>query len=49
MTLRSVFFFMLDGNITKFEADGQDIFQGDIWVYNLADTIQFYSLTEILR
>ena len=43
------FFFMLDGNITKFEADGQDIFQGDIWVHNLADTIQFYSLTEILR
>ena len=43
------FFFMLDGNITKFEADGQDIFQGDIWVHNLADTIQFYSLTEILH
>ena len=43
------FFYMLDGNITKFEAEGQDIFQGDIWVHNLADTTQFYSLTEILR
>ena len=49
LVLTRIFFFMLDGNITKFEADGQDIFQGDIWVHNLADTIQFYSLTEILR
>ena len=43
------FFYLMEGNITKFEAEGQDIFQGDIWVYNLADTTQFYSLTEILR
>jgi len=43
------FFYMLDGNITKFEAEGQDIFQGNIWVHNLADIAQFYSLTEILH
>ena len=43
------FFYMLDGNITKFEAEGQDIFQGNIWMLNLTDTLQFYSLTEILR
>ena len=43
------FFYMLEGNITKFEAEGQDIFQGNIWVHNLTDTTQFYSLTEILH
>jgi len=42
-------FYMLEGGITKFEAEGQDIFQGNIWVHNLADIAQFYSLTEILR
>ena len=43
------FCYMLDGDINKFESEGQDIFQGNIWLYNLTDTIQFYSLTEILR
>ena len=42
-------FYMLEGGITKFEAEGQDIFQGNIWVHNLADIAQFYSLTEILH
>ena len=41
--------YMLDGDINKFESEGQDIFQGNIWLYNLTDTIQFYSLTEILH
>ena len=42
-------FYMLEGGITNFEAEGQDIFQGNIWAHNLTDTILFYSLTEILR
>ena len=42
-------FYMLEGGITKFEAEGQDIFQGNIWAHNQTDTILFYSLTEILR
>jgi len=42
-------FYMLDGDINKFEAEGQDIFQGNIWLYNQTDATQFYSLTEILH
>ena len=42
-------FYMLDGSINKFEVEGQDIFQGNIWAHNLTDTVLFYSLTEILR
>ena len=42
-------FYMLEGKITKFEAEGQDIYQGNIWAHNLTDTTLFYSLTEILR
>ena len=41
-------FYMLEGGITKFEAEGQDIFQGNIWAHNLTDVILFYSLSEIL-
>jgi len=43
------FFYMLEGAIIKFEAEGQDIFQGNIWAHNQTDTTLFYSLTEILR
>ena len=42
-------FYMLEGGINKFEAKGQDIFQGNIWMHNMTDTILFYSLTEILQ
>ena len=42
-------FYLLEGNITNFEAEGQDIYQGNIWAQNLTDTTLFYSLTEILR
>ena len=42
-------FYLLEGNITKFEAEGQDIFQGNIWAHNQTDTTLFYSLTEILH
>ena len=42
-------FYLLEGNITNFEAEGQDIYQGNIWAHNLTDTTLFYSLTEILR
>ena len=43
------FFYMLEGGIIKFEAEGQDIFQGNIWAHNQTDTTLFYSLTEILH
>jgi len=42
-------FYMLEGGITKFEAEGQDIFQGNVWAHNLTDTTLFYSLSEILH
>ena len=41
-------FYVLDGSARYFEAKGNDIFQGDIWVYNTSDTNLLYSATEIL-
>jgi len=42
-------FYVLDGPAKYFEAKGDDIFQGDIWIYNISDTNLLYSATEILR
>jgi len=42
-------FYLLEGNLTEFKAEGQDIFQGNIWLHNQTNTTQFYSLTEILH
>jgi len=42
-------FYVLDGPARYFEAEGDDIFQGDVWVYNLSNTNLLYSATEILR
>ena len=41
-------FYVLDGPAKYFQAEGDDIFQGDIWVYNMSDTNLLYSATEIL-
>ena len=41
-------FYVLDGSARYFEARGKDIFQGDIWVYNMSDVNLLYSATEIL-
>ena len=42
-------FYALDGPARYFEARGDDIFQGNIWVCNLSDTNLLYSATEILH
>ena len=42
-------FYVLDGPAKYFEARGDDIFQGNIWVYNMSDTNLLYSATEILH
>ena len=42
-------FYVLDGSARYFEAKGDDIFQGDIWVYNISGTNLLHSATEILR
>ena len=42
-------FFVLNGPGKYFEARGEGIFQGNIWVYNVSDTNLLYSATEILH
>ena len=42
-------FYVLDGPAKYFEVEGVDIFQGNIWVYNLSGTSLLYSTTEILH
>ena len=42
-------FYVLDGSAKYFEAEGDDIFQGDIWVFNMSSTNLLYSATEILH
>ena len=42
-------FYVIDGPAKYFEARGYDIFQGDIWIYNLSNTNLLYSATEILH
>jgi len=42
-------YFTLSGSLNHFEAEGADIFQGDIWVQNISDQDFWYSVSEILR
>ena len=42
-------FYVLDGPVRYFEAKGEDIFQGNIWLYNVSDTPLLCSSTEILH
>ena len=42
-------FYVLDGSARYFEAKGEDIFQGNIWAFNVSDTSLLYSATEILH
>jgi len=42
-------FYALNGARTYFEAKGEDIFQGDVWIYNASDKSLYYSATEILH
>ena len=41
-------FYVLDGSARYFEAKGDDIFQEDVWVYNVSNTNLLLSATEIL-
>ena len=42
-------FYALDGPARYFAARGDDIFQGNIWVYNASNTNLLYSAAEILH
>ena len=42
-------FYVIDGPAKYFEAKGEDIFQGNVWVYNVSDTNLLCSSTEILH
>ena len=41
-------YYVLDGPARYFEARGEGIFQGNIWIYNQSDTNLLYAATEIL-
>ena len=41
-------FYSLNGPEKYFEAEGADIFQGNVWVYNNTDTDLLITATEIL-
>ena len=41
-------FYVLNGPAKYFEAKGEGIFQGNIWVYNTSDTNLLHTATEIL-
>ena len=41
-------FYVLDGPAKYFEAKGEGIFQGNIWLFNVSNINLLYSATEIL-
>ena len=41
-------FYVIDGPAKYFKAEGNNIFQGNIWLYNLSNINLLYSATEIL-
>ena len=43
------FFYALNGARKYFEAEGANIFQGDVWLYNASEKSLSYSATEILH
>ena len=42
-------YYSLRGATKHFEAEGKDIFQGNIWAYNVSDMDFWYTITEILH
>ena len=42
-------FYILDGSARHFEAKGEDIFQGDVWIFNASNVDLLTSTTEILH
>ena len=43
------FYYMINGPVKYFEAEGADIFQGNIWALNVSDVNLTYATTEILH
>ena len=41
-------YYVIDGPAKYFEAKGEGIFQGDVWVFNASDQNLQYVITEIL-
>jgi len=41
-------YFVLDGPLRYFEAKGEGIFQGDIWISNVSSKDLLFTMTEIL-
>ena len=41
-------YYILDGPARYFEAKGEGIFQGDVWVHNASNIILLYTVSEIL-
>ena len=41
-------FYVLNGPAKYFEAQGEGIFQGDVWIWNASDQNLEYTITEIL-
>ena len=44
-----VSYYVLDWSARYFQAEGEDIFQGDVWILNPSDSSLLVSLTEILH
>ena len=42
-------YYMINGPKKYFEAKGEDVFQGNIWAYNVSDHDLTYALSEILH
>ena len=42
-------FYVLDGPARYFEARGKDIFQGNIWAFNISNVDLLVTMTEILH
>ena len=42
-------YFSLNGSEKNFMAEGEDIFQGNIWIANMSDVDILFTATEILR
>ena len=42
-------YFLLSGSLNHFEAEGADIYQGNIWVQNASNQDFWYSMSEILH
>ena len=42
-------YFVLNGSLNVFKAEGVDIFQGNIWAYNVSDIDLWCACTEILQ